>query len=267
MDNIVGEVGIVVSICTTNVVALTATALNQLLEVRHDGVVATLTGIVYTEVVVNILSTVERENHVVALLVKELHHLVGEDHAIGGVGEAEVLASLALNLSCILNEALYHVEVKRGLTAEEVNLKVTAAAGVLHKEIKSTLTNLKGHKGSVALILTLTCEAVGAVKVAGMSNVKAERLNHLAVILKVGRKALVGVNRIELACRLKRCDIVKTLENLLLVYVIKVAVLLHDLADDLLSRVSLVHCDDVVGNLVDGVNRAGRGVKDNIISI
>ena len=40
--------------------------------------------------------------------------------------EAEVLILLSLDASRILDESFHHVEVERGLTAEEVNLKVAS---------------------------------------------------------------------------------------------------------------------------------------------
>ena len=153
MENVVCEIYVIVSICSSYIIALATAALNKLLEVGNDGIITSLACIINTEVVVYLLTAVERENNVVAFLVKELHHLVGKDHTVCGIGKAEVLAALTLNLSCILNKALYNVKVKRGLTAEEVNLKVTSCTRVFHKEIKSALTNLKGHKRSVTLIL------------------------------------------------------------------------------------------------------------------
>ena len=126
---------------------------------------------------------------------------------------------------------------------------------------------LKAHQRAVALILALTCKAVGAVEIAGVSYVQAESLDDLAVVLVIASKAFVLVDREELARRLECRNIVKALVDLSFVYVVEVGITLEDSLNYLLGRVSLIHFDNIVSDLVDGVYRSACCVEHDIVSV
>ena len=65
-----------------------------------------------------------------------------------------------LHRAGVLHKALYYVPVHKRLAAKKVNLKVSACARIFNKKIKRSLSDLKGHKRTVAVVLALAREAV-----------------------------------------------------------------------------------------------------------
>ena len=92
MEQVVGEIGVVMGEGAAHVVALTAAGLDQLLELGHNAVIAAAACNILAETVVDLLAAIQRKNHVVALFVGPLNDFIGDADAVGGQGEAEVLA-------------------------------------------------------------------------------------------------------------------------------------------------------------------------------
>ena len=97
VEDVVGEVGVVVGVGAAHIVVLVAALLHELLKFRDDGVIAAMAGVVLAEAVVDLLAAVEAQDDVVALLVAEVDDVVVDEHAVGGHGEAEVLI---MDFSC-----------------------------------------------------------------------------------------------------------------------------------------------------------------------
>ena len=267
MEQIVGEVHVVVRERAAHVIILAAALFHQTLEVGHDGVVAALARVVLAEVIVHILAAVKRKHHVAHLFVEPIDQLIVHDHAVGGEGEAEVFVIVLLDAARVLDQLLDHVKVERRLAAEEVYLQVAARAGILDQEVECLLADLKAHQCALAVILALACEAIGAVEVAGVCHVQAECLDDLGVVFVVDGKAFIHVGRVKLA-RLFQClHVLDALQQLLARHVGLVRVLLQKRLDDLLCGVGLIHFDDVVRDLVHRVHRAGAGVQHDVVSV
>ena len=190
VEDVVGEVGIVVGVGAAHIVVLVAALLHELLKFRDDGVIAAMAGVVLAEAVMDFLAAVEAQHDVVALLVAEVDDIVVDEHTVGGHGEAEVLVVDLLLLAAVGDELFDHVEVHQRLASEEIDLEVAAGAGVLDEEVHGPLAYLKAHQGAVTLIAALRGEAVGAVEVAGVGDVEAERLDHRLAVLEVEAMSL-----------------------------------------------------------------------------
>ena len=155
---------------TAHIISLTASCLHKLLELGNDSLPASSACVVNTVTVVNLLASVKAQNNVGALAVGEIDNVIVDKHTVGGESEAEILLGFLLNASGISNKLLDYVKIHKRLATEEIDLKIVSCAGIFNKEIKGSLSDLEAHKRSVAVILALTCKAIGAVKVAGVSN-------------------------------------------------------------------------------------------------
>ena len=92
--------------------------------------------------------------------------------------------------TAVFHQALHHVPVHQRLTTEEVHLQIGAAAGVIHQKVQRLLANLKAHQRAVSMVFSLAGEAVGAVQVAGVRHMQAQRLHHIAgTLLEWTKKA------------------------------------------------------------------------------
>ena len=176
MEYVVYEVRIKVGESTPHVVALVAAAPYELLELRHDPVVGAVACEIHTEAVIYFLSAVEAQYHIVHLVVTEVDDIVRDADAVSSKCEADILSCFLLDRSCVLYELLYYFPVHQGLAAEEVDIEILVVARILDKEIDRTLTCLIAHYSAVTVELTLSREAVGAVEVACMSDMKADSL-------------------------------------------------------------------------------------------
>ena len=211
------------------------------------------------------LAPVQAQHHVVALPVGEVDHVVVHQHAVGGEGEAEVLALFLLDGPGVGHQALHHVEVHQRLAAEEVHLQVAPGAGIFDQEIQRPLAHLEAHHGPLAVILALAGEAVGAVQVAGVGHVQAQGLHHAAgALLQLPGQGLEGVRREQLPGLLQGRDLVVALGKLLRGHV---GIPLRHLRKEFLPAVALVQADDVIGGVVHHVHRAGAHVQHDVVAV
>ena len=267
MEDVVGEVGVVVGVGAAHVIVLVAALFHKLLELRHDGVIAAVACVVLAEAVMDFLAAIEAQHDIVALLVAEVDDIVVDEHTVGGHGEAEVLVVDLLLLAAVGDELFDHVEVHQRLAAEEIDLEVAAGAGVLDEEVHSPLAHLEAHQGAVALIAALRGEAVGAVEVAGVGDVEAERLDHRLAVLEVESHVLVDVGSPKLAGGFQRGHILEALAQVGLGDVGAVGILCQHGGHDLVGRVFFVHRNDVVSHVVHDMDRAAAAVQHDVISV
>ena len=267
VEDVVGEVGVVVGVGAAHVIVLVAALFHELLKLRHDGVIAAVACVVLAEAVMDFLTAIEAQHDIVALLVAEVDDIVVDEHTVGGHGEAEVLVVDLLLLAAVGDELFDHVEVHQRLTAEEIDLEVAAGAGVLDEEVHSPLAHLEAHQGAVALIAALRGEAVGAVEVAGVGDVEAERLDHRLAVLEVESHVLVDVGSPKLAGGFQRGHILEALAQVGLGDVGAVGILCQHGGHDLVGRVFFVHRNDVVSHVVHDMDRAAAAVQHDVISV
>ena len=105
--------------------------LDQLLKLGHDDVVAASTRNSLAHLVVDRRTAIERQDNVIHVGVDVVNLLVVEQQAVGGDGEAELLAVLLFDRTRIINGLLDRIPCHERLTAEEVNLDVAALARAL----------------------------------------------------------------------------------------------------------------------------------------
>ena len=247
-----------------HVIVFAAPGRHQLLKFGHDLLPAALARIVHPEAVVDLLAPVQAQHHIAAFPVGKVDHVVVDQHAVGGQGEAEVFALFLFDRAGIGHQVLDHLEVHQRLPAEEIHLQVAAAAAVLHQEIQRLLAHLKGHHGPLAVIFALAGEAIGAIEVAGVGHVQAQSLDHAGGAgLQLPRHVFKGVRGEELAVFLERCDLVVAFRHLGGVLVEA----LGQFADDLVLAFAFVQADELVGDLVHHVHAAAAGVQHDVIII
>ena len=252
---------------SAHIVALAAAGFHQLLELGHDAVKGAVTCVVHAETVVDLLASVQRQNHVVALTVGEFNHVVIDEHTVCGQGEAEILSLFLLDAPRVSDQVLDDLEVHQRLTAKEVNLQIVAVAGIFNQKIQSALADLKGHDRAVTVVLALAGKAVGAIEVAGVGDVEAQRLDDTRCLgLEMPRHGLEGVGGEELARFLERDDLSVALLDIGGGDILAVAVFFVHGSDDFVLFVGLKHLDDVVGYLVYYVDGTGADVQHHVVA-
>ena len=248
-----------------HVVVPAAARRDELLELRHDLVPAAVARVVDAVAVVDFTAPVEAQHDVAHLAVCKVDHVVVDQHAVRRQREAEILVAFLFAAARVGDELLDDVEVHQRLAAEEIDLQIAAAARMLDQKVERLAADLERHDGAVAVVLALAREAVGAVEVAGVRHVQAQRLDDVrALLLERAGDRLKGVRREELAVRFELLDLVAAFENVLLGHVLAAAVFLEHRGADLRARARLIHADDVVGDLVHNVHRAGTDVQHNV---
>ena len=267
VEDVVGKVGVVVSVGAAHVVVLVAALLHELLELGHDGVVTAAAGIVLAEAVVHFLAAIQAQHHVVALLVAEVDDIVVDQHTVGGHGKAEVLVVDLLLLTAVGHQFFDHVKVHQRFAAKEVHFQIAAGAAVLDQEIHGALAHLEAHKGAVAVVAALGGKAVGAAQVAGVRHMQAQRLDHGAAVLEVERHVFVDIRAPQLAGLFQAGDVLDALAQVLFGDIRTVAVLCHHGGNDLVGSVLGVHGDDVIGHIIHDVHRTAAGVQHDVITI
>ena len=114
------------------------------------------------------------------------------------------------------------------------------------------------------MVLALTGEAVGAVEVAGVGDVEAEGLYHPRALLVLACELFVVVGGEELVRCLERGDVVEAFEHIL---ARDHGVLCAYRGADLVRCAGLVHFNDVIGDVVHEVDRAGGGIEDDVVAV
>ena len=261
------KIGICVGEGAAHVVAFAAARIYKLLELRHNALPAPAAGVVNAEAVMHFLAPVETENDVVHLAVCKVDHVVVDEHSVRREREAEILPVLFLYASCVCDKLLDDFKVHQRLAAEEVDLKIVPCAGVGDEKVKRLLADLIAHDRALTMVLALACKAVGAVEIAGVRNMQAQRLDDALTALfqhvcLVGK----GVFGKEPAFVAQSVDIVKTLADIRLGNVVPARVLFAHHTDDLFTGRGFVHIDNVEGDIVNNVYRAGKNVQHDVES-
>ena len=86
---------------------------------------------------------------------------------------------------------------------------------MFHQKIQRPLAGLKAHQAGFAVELALRRKAVGAVQIAGVRHVQAQRLDHIGAVLEVKGVAGVGVRGKEFPLRRQLVDILKHIRHIL----------------------------------------------------
>ena len=265
--DILEEIGVGMGEGTAHVVFAAFARLNQLLELGHDLIPAALAGIIHTVAVMDLLAAVEAEHHVAALTVGKVDHVVVDEHAVGGEGEAEVLARFLFTAARIGYQLLDHVEVHQRLAAEKVHLEVAASAGIFNQKIQSLLAHFETHHGAVAVVLALRGEAIGAVEIAGVGYVHAQRFHHAcSALLELPGDGGKGVRRKQHAGILERADLIEAFFQFFAGHFGIAHVLFKHRGDDILAAVIFIQADDVVGDLVHQMHGTGVDVQHDVLA-
>ena len=180
MEYVVGEIGVGVCEGATHVVVFATAGLNNLFEFRDNFIIAAVSGKVHAGQVVDFLPAVQAENHIAHFAVGEIDNIIIDENAVCCQSKSEILAVYLFLLSGICHELFYNIPVHKGLTAKEVHFKIPAAAGILDEEVQCAFSDFKTHERLIPMVFSLTCEAVGAVEIAGVGNMEAERLDDIA---------------------------------------------------------------------------------------
>ena len=178
MPHILREIEVGVGKCPSDEIPDSVTGPRHLLEPGHYGVVGALAARSGAHPVVDLLAPVYGEDYIAHLPVGEFKYLIGQERAVGGESEAELLIMLSLQASAVLHQRLDHGPVHQRL-AEEVHLEIAPVSRAPHQEVQRSLTHLEAHEASpVTVIGSLICEAVRAAQITVVGYIEAQRLDY-----------------------------------------------------------------------------------------
>ena len=206
MEHVVGEIQVVPCKCTPYVIFLLVPALSQLLEFRHDQVIASFAVPERTHPVVHFPAPVQAQDHVVHLPVYELLHLIIEEHAVGGKREPEMLVMDLLLLPAIGYQVFHDLPVHQRLAAEEIHFQVPALPGIRDQEIQRFLSHFIGHQRPAPVVFAFFREAVFTRQVAVVGDVETERLHHRLPLLHFVNIVFIYVPREQTSLLCQRGD-------------------------------------------------------------
>lgn len=199
-----------------------------------------------------------------ALLIGPLDDLIGDADAVGGEGEPEIFVVLLFDAAGVGHQLLADLKIHQRLAAEEVHLQIMPGAGMFHQKIQRPFAGLKAHQAGLAVELSLRRKAVGAVQIAGVRHVQAQRLDHIGAVLEVKGVAGVGVRGKELSLRRQLVDILKHIRHILR----GGGIFFAQLRGNLLTRHSFFQqADGVIGQLVHRMDAAAVHVQHNVVAI
>ena len=202
-----------------------------------------------------------------ALFICKLNNVVVNKHTVCREGETEVFVVFLLNASCVGDNSLYNVKVHQRFSAEEIDLEVNPAARVLDKKVDSPLAHFKAHQSAFAVVFSLTCKAVFAVEVAGVSDMQTKRLNNRVAFFKVKGKVFILILGKEFAVLLKLLNVVNAITNFLLGNLGIVPVLVEHCGDNLGFIRVFIHFYNIVSELVNKVNAAAVYVEHDVVAV
>ena len=251
-----------------HVVVLSAPCFYQLLELGNNLLPAAIACVVHPVAVMDFLAAVKAQHHVAHLMVGKIDHVIVDQHAVCGQCKAEMLVMRFLDLTGIRHQLLHHIEVHQRLAAEEIHLQIVPGAGIFDQEVQRPLAHLIAHQRPVAVVLALTGKAVGAIEVAGVGNVQAQCLDHACRFgFQITGHRLEGIFGKQLARRLQLGDLVIAFAYLLRRHALGGTVLFCQLTDDHIAAFGLEHGDDIIGQLVHRMDRAGADIQHDVVAV
>ena len=193
MQHIRREIQIVAGKGPAHIIIVLIPGLGELLELGHDQLIAALAVAEGAHLVVDLRTSVQAQHHIAHLPVAELHHLVVQQHAVGGQGETELLVELRLLRAPVLHQALHHIPVHQRLAPEEVHLQMLPAARIGDQEIQGLFAHLVAHQSPPSVVLPFLRKAILAGQVAVVGDMQAQRLDHSLTPLKIHHKVLINI--------------------------------------------------------------------------
>ena len=267
VEQIVGEIHVVVGEGAPHIIALAAAGSHQLLELGHDAVIAAVARQVHPEPVVHFLAAVQRKHHIVAFLVGPLDDFIGDADAVGGQGKPEILAGGFLDAAGVGHQLLAHLKVHQRFAAEKVHFQVAAGTGIFHQEIQRPLAGLKAHQARFAVELALGRKAVAAVQVAGMGHVQAKGLDHIGPVLEIKGMVGVGVGGKQLALGGQLVNVVQAVPDIGGGHVGAAGILFLQRGGGFFPGVPGVdQSDGVIGHIVHRVHAAAEHVQHDVVT-
>ena len=193
MHHIFGKIQVFSGKCTANVIFFLIPALRQPLELGNDQVVAAAAAREGPHPVIDLLSPVQTQHHIVHLPVDKLLYLLIEQYSVGGQRKPEMLVILLLQVSSIGYQLFHCLPVHERLASEEIHLQIVPVPRILNQEVQRLPAYLRGHHGAPPVVFPFLCKTILAGKVAVMGNMEAQCLDHCLALLHFVYIILINV--------------------------------------------------------------------------
>ena len=242
------------------IVEVRVALIDERLELRNDGVIAAGACDGLAELIVDLAAAVERQNAVVHVLIDVPALVLVEQQAVGGDGEAELLAVLLLDGARVIDRLGNGVPRHERLAAEEVHLDVAALARTRDNEVDRLLRDLGRHDLAALTKVAGGREAVFAAQIAVVRDVQAERLDRCAD-RNIAADVNVVVLREKLACLFQLVQLAVCLAHV-------VRRVLRQRLDNalraLLGHVLVDQTGNRIADIVEQMDCAGVDVQDKV---
>ena len=198
---------------------------SEFFEFIYYEIIAALTVRRFSEIIVNLFSSVKRKHNIAHLLAAEVDDLVVNQHTVRSQCETETFVVFFLLFASVLYQLLAYFPVEQRLTAKEIDLKVFPRSAVFNQKVKRPFACFKTHQSFVrSAVFTFACKAVFAVQVTAVRHVKTDGLNYTLALFEVGSRCFKGVFCKKPAVGNQRRNVFKAKVNVLVGHVSSVLV-------------------------------------------
>src|SRR5699024_9040368 len=105
-------------------------ALNKLLELRHDYIIAAVTANSAAQSIMNFFSAVQTQYHVMHFFVCKFDDVIINQQTVGSQCETEVFVVFFFHTAGIIYQLFHHIPVHERFAAEKVHFQISSAARV-----------------------------------------------------------------------------------------------------------------------------------------
>ena len=262
MKHVVGEILVVLGKCTAHIIFFLIPALCQLFKLRQNQIIASFSVTERSHTVVNFLTSIDTQDHVVHLTVCELLYLIVQQNAIGCQSKTESLIMKLLLLSSVCNQVFDNLPVHQRLATEEIHFQIVSASGIGNQEIQCLLTYLVAHKSTTSMILAFFCKAVTTGQITIMGNVQTQCLNYRLLCLH----NIVDIIFINILC-IEFSGFDQLVQIFCCLPDLSFRVLIFQKSNCLIQSFFLVIRNHIVDQIIYHMDRSTVYIQQNIITI
>ena len=131
-----------------------------------------------THVVMGLFAAVQGKHQHHPVVVEILHDFIGEQGAVGGQGQFDVLPGFFFPLAHIVHNVLHHGHVHQRFSAEQVQFQVVPLFAAGNGKFDGLPGHFLAHESPMAPEVPGICKAVAAPQVAVVGHMEAQGFQH-----------------------------------------------------------------------------------------
>ena len=112
MQHILRKIQIIMCEGSSHIIFVLSPAISEFDELRNNQIVAAVATWKWAHHIVYTLTSINGKDHIVHILIGELHYLIVKEHTISGQGKSKMLILRLLNASAISDKLFDYFEIK-----------------------------------------------------------------------------------------------------------------------------------------------------------